>query len=47
MEKMQQKINKPLKITQEYVDVNIYKLLKKIIPISNSIITSDRKISPN
>ena len=47
MEKILPKIDKPLKITQEYVDVNIYKLLKKIIPISNSIITSDRKISPN
>ena len=44
---MQTKIDKPLKITQEYVDVNIYKLLKKIIPIINSIITSDRKIRPN
>ena len=42
---MQPKIDKPLKITQEYVDVNIYKLLKKIILISNSIITSDRKIA--
>jgi hypothetical protein len=27
--KMQPKINKPLKITQEYVNVNIYKLIKK------------------
>ncbi len=47
MEKILPKIDETLKITQEYVDVNIYKLLKKIIAISNSIITSDRKFSPN